>query len=216
MNFILGSIFSFTILIAGIIALIRFRQIHKTYYLFLYFVWLACLNELLSYFLATTKHSTFLNNNIYVLFESLLIILFLKKRLSAMKYNIIFHILIVSIIGAWGYENLILGKIFTVSSYFRVYYSFVLVLLSITTINKLLSTVRTNIFANSVFLICIGFILYFTIKILVEIFWLYGIYNQNFQSLVYNIIIYINLFTNLIYALAILWMPKKQIFTMPS
>jgi hypothetical protein len=67
------------------------------------------------------------------------------------------------------------------------------------------------------FLICNAFIIYFTFKILVEAFWLYGVNESvNFQAMVFDISSYINVFTNLIYALAVLWMPMKRVFTMPS
>lgn len=211
------KLFSLSILFAGIVAIVRFRKINKIYHPFLYLVWLACFNEILNLVFLANKLPVAVNNNIYVLLESLLILWFFKNMLFLNKKSSLFLAACIFLLALWTYENMLEGKIYSISSYFRICYSFIIVLLSITTINKLLSTVRRKISSNSVFLICTSFIIFFTFKILVETFWLYGVsLTRNFQVIIYNIIIYINLFTNLVFALAILWMPKKQIFTMPS
>jgi len=93
-------------------------------------------------------------------------------------------------------------------------YSFCVVLLGIRVINDLLFTER-DLLKNPTFLICIGIIIFFTYQIIEEMFWLYGlkesaIFRQNIQS----ILMIINLLSNLIYALAILWMRKRQAFTL--
>src|SRR5665647_455347 len=115
--------------------------------------------------------------------------------------------------------NLILGKINFVSSWFRITYSFLIVLMGITGINKLMlldinkpiGMNSSNIFKNPVFLICIGSIVFFTFKLIVEIFWFYGLNaSKDFRLDVYDILIYINLIVNLVYALAVLWIPAKQ------
>ena len=68
-----------------------------------------------------------------------------------------------------------------------------------------------------VFLISIGFIIYFTYEILVEAFSLYGLNNSlEFQKNVYMILTYLNLFVNLLYALAILWIPRKRVHMLLS
>lgn len=217
MNFLTAVIISFSILIAGAIAIFRYRHIHRSYYYFIYFIWAGCFNEIISFFLVINRLPNSINNNIYVLFESLLIIIFFK-HLKVLKNKLkLFLSIVISTIILWSFENIIQGKIVSVSPYFRIYYSLIIVLLSITTINNLITTVRKNVLTNSYFLICAGFIIYFTFKILIEAFWFYGLKQSGeFQFLVYNIMAYINLIINLIYALAILWMPRKQIFTMPS
>lgn len=217
MNFVLAVIINFSVLIAGIVAIIRYKRIHKSYYPFLYFIWVGCINEVLSFFLVKKGFHTYINNNIYVLVESILIIYFFKKLKVFKRNDNLFLFILSGLTILWIFENLIQSKILTVSVFFRISYSFIIVLLSITTINSLITTIRKNILTNANFLICASFIIYFTFKILVEAFWLYGLNSSiKFQSAVYNIMIYINLLCNLIYTLAIIWMPRKQIFTMPS
>ncbi len=215
MSFTLMIIFNFSILVAGLIAVIRYGKIHKSYRPVIYCVWVACFNEIISFVLAKNGYYTVINNNIYVLIEALLIIHFFNNIRVFKKNKVLFIIIFSCLILIWFLDNQFLKRITSVSSYFRILSSFVIVLLSIISLNNLLLTTRKNLIQNSVFLLCVGFIIYFTYKILVEVFWLYGLnVGRDFQLVIYRILSYINLFTNLVYALAILWMPRKQVFTM--
>lgn len=102
---------------------------------------------------------------------------------------------------------------------FRIAYSFLIVILSVATISLLLYqnihtpwlTEERNIFLHPVFLICCGAVIFFIFKLVIEIFWLYGIdRSSDFRKNLYHILIYINPAVNLIYTLAILWIPRKQ------
>ena len=64
---------SFSIIIAAIIGWIRFKKINPAYYPFLYCIWLAFLNEIISVIFASRGHSDAINSNIYMLAEALLI-----------------------------------------------------------------------------------------------------------------------------------------------
>ncbi|HMJ48489.1 MAG TPA: hypothetical protein VK498_14245 [Ferruginibacter sp.] len=217
MRYDLAVIIILILIIAGTLAIGRYKKIHNSYYPFLYLIWLGCINELLSLFLVLNGYQNAINNNIYVLGESLLILYFFKNLKMFNKTGKIFLVLLSALIILWFYENLILWKITSVSTYFRITYSFIAVLLSITSINNLLLKVRKNIFTNPDFLVCAGFIIFFTYKILVEVFWLYGLtLSTTFRTLIYGIMDYINLFCNILFALAVLWMPRKQIFTMST
>ncbi len=217
MSFELAVILSFTILIPGLFSLVRYAHIHRSYYPFLYLIWLGCINELLSFILVMNRINSSINSNIYVLAASLLIVYFLKRQNAFKNFKHLFWAIINGLIILWVIENIILGKLTSVSVFFRIIFALIIVLLSITLINNSISNVRKNILTNSEFLISTAFIISFTFKILVETFWLYGLNSSpNFQIFVYDIMIYINVLCNLFYSFAILWMPKKQIFTMQS
>lgn len=216
MSFALLVFFSLSILIAGVLAIIRFKNINPVYYPFIYCIWMGCANEIYSLVLVLNGRSNSVNNNIYVGIEALLLTYFLVKTRLFRAGPRFFYFIATGIVCCWIFENIILHKIFTVSTYFRIAYAFLLVLMSIMVINNLITSTHKKIFSNPVFLICTGIIVYFTFKIVVEVFWLYGLnLSPAFQAVVYDIMNYINLFTNLIFALAILWMPRKQVFTMP-
>ena len=217
MSWTLNAIFSFSILLAAIIGIIRFKNISPNYYPFIFSLWIGSLNEIVSYFLIRNSVSNALNGNIYVLIESLLISWQFKKWDAFKNNRWVFEIIIILFVTSWIIENFFISRITSFSSYFRVLYSFIIVLISVNTINELIIRERRNIMKNSVFLICTAFIIYYTYKVLVETFWIYGLnYSRGFRNNVYFILTYVNLLANLIYALAVLWMPMKQRFTLPS
>ena len=212
---ILSSL-SFSIYIAGIIGVVRFKKINQQYYPFLYCIWLGCLNEIISITLANNFYNSSTSNNIYILVESILLIFFFKNLGLFNSRKIIYYLIIAGFICEWFIENFILGQITVVSAYFSIFSSFVIVLMSISTINELIIRNSSRIFANATFLLCLGFIVFFTYQVLVYAFWIYGAQSDTgFLLNIFTILIYINLLTNLIYALAVLWMPKKLEFTLP-
>jgi len=215
MSFELSVILSFSILIAGFISVIRFSKIGSLYYPFIYLIWIGCVNETISYFLVIYRSNNVVNGIIYDLCESLLLLWFFKNLGVFNRKKAIFYFFAGFFIVLWIAESFFknhFGSAF--NSYFSIGYSFSIVLLSITAINKLLFQER-EIIKNPAFLICIGIVFFFTYKVVIEMFWLYGLgKSENFQSRVYIILLYINFLCNLIYALAILWMRKKQAFTL--
>ncbi len=216
MSHTLIVIFSSSIVIAAVLGWIRFKRIDPTFFPFIYCLWLGTLNEAISFFITLQGESTAINNNLYVLCESLLLIwLFYNWKSYPDKFFMLFFILTLSF--AWIIENFLIFSIRNVSSYFRILYSFLIVCLSVLTISKLIARHRNNLIRNASFLICTGLIIYYTYKILVETFWLYGLNaSRDFRMRVYFLLFCINLITNLIFAFAVLCMPRKQPFTMRS
>lgn len=216
MNYTLIVIFSFSIFIAVIISIVRFRFISRSFYPFVYCLWIGLINEGISYFITLSGHTNAVNNNIYILIESILIVWQFKRWGLFRRRRYLFGLIIFLFIGVWLIENFIVSHITLIGSYFRVTYSFIIVLLSIHLINELIVKERGNLLKNAIFLFCVTFVIYYTYKVFVEIFWLYGLNSsKNFRIRVYDILAYINLLSNLIYALAILWIPKRQKFTLP-
>jgi hypothetical protein len=215
MNYYLIVTFSFSILIAGIIGLFRFTKIQKSYYPFLFFVWLGTLNEIVSFLIVQHGGKSIVNNNIYVLLEALVILYFFQMNQFLKKWVTV-TASILFIVG-WAIELFFIRNLHEVGIYFRIGYSFVIVLISIETINKILVTGEKQLLKSSMFLICVAFICYFTYKVLINTFWLYGLSkSMHFLSIIYSILIFINLFTNLIYALATLWIPRKPLSLLQS
>ena len=212
MNFYLSVVSGYSLLIPGVISIFRLNVIRDTYYPFILFIFLGCFNEAISIFLATNGYYTIINSNIYVLLACLLLIQSVNKnRLCKHHSHLYITILSLSII-IWIFESFIMRDIEQTSSYFRIYYSFLIVILSITTINKIIISETGDLLSNSLFLICVCFIGYYTLKVLIEAFLIYGIKYSNIVLVnIYTILIYVNLIINLVFALAILWIPRKQI-----
>ena len=112
-------------------------------------------------------------------------------------------------------ENIVFGHIISIVPYFRFLYFFLIVLLSINKINFMITHEMRNLFRNPKFLICIGFIIYF-IYMIVD-FWAFEISLLGDQSIVLRISFlmdYVNVISNIIYAIAFWMIPKPQKFTL--
>jgi hypothetical protein len=204
---------SLSIFIAGIIGIFRFAQIDNKYRPFIYLIWIGCFNEALSIYLASTGHYTIINSVLYSLCESLFLLWFFKKQGIFNNRKNLFYFLIGFLFVIWFIESFFrksFGSNFTY--YFNVVYYFIVVLFSIRVINDLLFTEK-ELLQSPIFWICIGLILFFTYGIMVRIFWLNGLKSSTaFISFVQSINILINFLTNLIFALAVAFMRKRQAF----
>ena len=217
MTYVLSVILSLSIAFPAIAGAIRLKKINAVYYPFVYCIWLGLLNEMLGVFLAINGYSNAFNNNLYVLAESILFTwLFYKWGLPGHIKKLFTFIILIYVI-VWIGETFLFGRMKHNVSFFRMMYAFIIVLLSIQGLYWQLILEKRNILKNSIFLICTGFIIYYTYKIIVGIFWLNGLRaSLEFQLSINMIMAYINCFVNLIYGFAVLWMPTKHRFSLPS
>jgi hypothetical protein len=208
-------VLSYSVFIAGIIGILRFSQIQKMYRPFIYLIWAGCLCELLSTYFAYAYHNNLAVGSIYSLCESLLLLWFFN-RLGTFKHrNKILYTLVVVFIIIWLVDNVFSSRLNEkVTFYFDIFYAFIVVLLSIRALNELLFTEK-EFLKNPTFLISVGLIIFFTYIIIVKLFWLYWLRESvHFLMNVQSIMALINCFSNLIFALAVLWMRKRRPFTL--
>lgn len=213
----LSDISAYSIFIAGVIAIVRFKKINKIFYPFLICLWIGCINEVLSEILIESGNTTLANNNVYVLIESIMLLWYLKNTGLFHKSRLTMPILSGFFLITWFTENLLNHTLQKQDYYFRIIYSFVIVILSINAVNKIIVTNRKSILRNADFLLCIGFIIYFAYKALVQAFAIYGYDKANMSFLmgIYDLMMYVNFSINLVYALAVLWMPKRLAYIYP-
>ncbi|HVB03330.1 MAG TPA: hypothetical protein VNE41_06390 [Chitinophagaceae bacterium] len=205
--------FSLAILIAAIIALVRFRNVDPLYRPFLILVWVASLTEIISHVLAKRYRNDAISNNIYTLAECMLYFWQFRNWGFFSAWKKVFSPLLAVFIIAWLVENLILSSPEVFNSFFPVLYSGTLVLMAIRQISILIVEVGGRLLTNARFLICSGIIIFFTYTLLVKIFVYFDAgESREFLVHIYYIIIYVNLFVNLLFAFAILWMPRKPNF----
>lgn len=205
----------FSIFLPGLIGIIRFRKIDRLYHPILGYIWLTCLNEVVSYVMILNGHYTFINNNIYSLPEFLLFLAFFRNSRTLGKR--VYSLVALFFIGLWIVDCLVLKKLTnTVCNYFNLSAYFVIVMLSINKINDLISSLKTKLQTNSTFILVTAFIIFFTYSILIQAFWSYGLsHTENkwaFLSALNNVLSYIILFTYCLYSIAILLMPQKEPF----
>lgn len=149
------------------------------------------------------------STNIYSLAEILLITWqfvnwnFFKDPKTGMGLSLLFICVYVA-------DIFFLPRLHNYTPYFNIICSLVLVIMSILTINKVILEENKSLVKSATFLICIAFIIHFTNLALVEIFYIYGLTQGiTLADRIYDIFQVMNLVTNLIYALAIIWIPRK-------
>src|SRR5690606_4904560 len=96
-----------SILIPGILGLVKFRKINQVYYFFIIFIWAGIINEGLSYVLIQSGRSNAINSNIYLLTESILI-LFLFKGWHLFQNSMqVFYAVFILFTGVWILESFV-------------------------------------------------------------------------------------------------------------
>ncbi len=217
MNYWLVVIFSFSIIIAATIGWVRFRKINPAYYPFIYCIWLAFLNEILSFIFAQTIRDNSVNNNLYALAESLLIVWqFRNWGIFKNKDNLFYTVLAIFTAG-WVTDHFILNHLTTFTYHYRIAYSFVTVLFSVNMINTVIVRERKSLLKNPAFLICTAYVINFTYYVMYMTLYLYSSeINWDFLNKLTGIMPYANLLSNLLFALAVLWIPARQRFTLPT
>lgn len=202
---------SLSVLFPFLIGLLRWRVISQRYYpLFIVFCF-ALLVEILYAF--TSKDMAWVpGNNLYILVESILIPLqFIAWGYMDKKHKALYIVTGILILG-WITEHLIIGNITRLYPYFRMFYSLLIVLLSINMLNYLVIHEERNLIRHPVFIICTGFIIFFTYQLVYE-----GIYHvvSNLESIntsklnaAFSII---NAICNILYGIAFLLVPTRNI-----
>jgi hypothetical protein len=207
----------YSVLLAAVIGFLRYRKVTRDDRPFFFIVWIAGISEIMSAVLTSAMHSTSVNNNIYVLIEALLYAWLFDRwgSLSRKKNRLL--VLQGFIVLVWILDNLILHRLTHTNSLFRIVSSFIMVFLAINQINQLITTERGNLMRNSRFLISAGMVIFFSYKAIIEtFFWIQLPFSDTFYIYVLLIMDYVNLFVNLIFALAGLWIPTRRKFILPS
>jgi hypothetical protein len=214
MSSVLVFLISLTILLPLLAGFIRLGSVRIGYLPFFWIIIIGCINEVISFVLI--KHfrvSNAVPNNINILVEWTLIAWQFHQWGLFKKNKLIYRLLLVGMVLFWITENLIFWQIKVFSPYFCFFYSFLTVLFSVNEINFMITHKNRNLFMNPRFLICIGFIICYLYKIIYE--WAYQISlfgKSEFTAIVESLFAYINALTNIIFALALLIIPRREKF----
>lgn len=213
-NYFLLIFFNYSIIIAAIIAAFRYTSIMADYYPFIFFIWLGLFNEILSFILIYNYQSNAINSNIYVLAEYLILLLqFYKWSDNGCKK---YYWLAAIGIAVWIADNFIVNNLNDNNSVFRVFYSFIIIFFSIDKVNNLLVFEYGNLLKHPVFITCITFTFYYGVKAFVEAFNMVHLgLNPVILKDLWIILYFVNGTANLLYAIAVLCIPKKIKFILP-
>lgn len=217
MQFEVNALYSLS---AGAGALAGWIRIKKTDPAFVPFILLLTAGftaEIISILLIKAGYSNAPVYNVYALLEALLLIrlfyrwgFFTGMRSMPAMFYFLFPAVWLS---EWVYRN----DVTSFSSFFVIGYSVIIVFLAINQLQLVLFTEPFRLYQHPVFLICMGLLVYFTSTILIELFWFYGLNKSSaFRLRIYDIFSYINLFTNILFLIAVLWIPLKPHYILRS
>ena len=209
MTLLLYFLSSFSVVIAVLISFFILSKADKRFLPFILLLYIGLITELINRYLDTIGMDSQISTNIYALFEILLITwLFTNWGFYKDPKRSIW--LVFLFIAVYVADIFFLPKLHYYTPYFNIFSSLVLVIMSILTINKVILDENKSLVKSATFLICIAFIIHFTNLALVEIFYIYGLTQGiTLAARIYDIFQVMNLVTNLIYALAIIWIPRK-------
>ncbi|MCS3801761.1 hypothetical protein [Niastella sp. OAS944] len=212
-------ILSLSIGLAVIIGIVRFRRIDSSYYPFLYNAIAALSVEILNRILNVTGHPhafTFMLNVFsYIDFFFFLWLfhnwgLFNRRKTTFIAIASVFFII-------WLVSNIILTGFIKNNSYFFILYAFALIFFSVNTFNKMVVNERSSIYRNPKFWICLGIIIFYSFFIVVFATGLSVFFERNmsrvFRRELWAISVYSNLLVNLLYAVAVICIPRKKNYT---
>lgn len=206
-----AAITGFSIVIAAVIGLVRFKQAATAYRPFFYIVWLGLLNHSFSLISVYYFRTNTVNGNIFVLAEALLYILLFRNWGTFREKKRLGEALSLFLVLVWVTDNLLVHTLWTANAGFRIVTAFVMIFLTLEQLTKHISTARQSLLRHPIFIICSGLLMYFSYKAFIEVFFL--LKSDGSLTLMYNIytiMVYVNCFVNLTFAWAILWIPKKN------
>ncbi len=208
--------YSGTIMMAlGVVfAFIRRKSIGTYYRPYYVFLIVAFVFDSLFKIIIDLGYKTPFISNCYVLIE-FPIFLWLFYNWSSRNNKIFFIGLFLAGILIWVFDNLIMNSIFQINSYYRIYYSTVLILCSINQLNKVIFQDNITLWKNAIFLISITSIVYYSYRVFIESLFLFQQeFSNDFFRGVYFIMVIVNFLAHLVYTLAVLCIPAKQEFTL--
>ena len=207
---------SYSIVVAAVAGLIKLRALHGAYRPFVFISLASLANEVISHILITHQKSNALAINIFGIVDAGLWLWQFKKWSSHVKDRIVLRVCMIAMLLLWFVENVAYGKIFVFGSVYPITFSVVMVILSAIGVSRQVAREKENLLSTPTFLICGGAIFFYTYRIFIECFFAPGIAkSQLFLSNVFIILSFVNFFVNIIYALAVLWIPQKKKFSLP-
>jgi hypothetical protein len=205
----LEFLLSLSILLPLIAGIIRSAVIQRSYYPIIYLIIAGFVTEMASHF--SDKNAVIAN--IYILAEFIIYCWQFYNLKNVLRKKSSLYILIFLFTLLWLIENIVLKKITTFDLYYRIIYSFTLVLLAVNQLNYLIINERENILFNAIFILCSAMIIFYSYKCLVEIFFRYA-HNSDTEAYIFSIQAYINVLFNILLTLVVLCLPKKRIITL--
>jgi hypothetical protein len=210
----IAFILSLSVFIPLITGLVRYGELPVSYFPLIYLLGIGLINEVVSY-LFFYNSTNAIPTNIYFLVEFFFFIWQFRAWKNIIRKNWVHRSLLIVMTAIWVIENVILGRLDEFSPFFQVIYSMLLILLAVNQLNWLLVNERGDIVTNPIFIICIAIIIFYSYKVLTEVFYFYAPENL-MKNNIFVIESYVNVGYNVLLAIAILCIPQRRNFIQPS
>lgn len=203
-------------MIPAIIGLVRYRQMDRRYHPF---VWICCFtvcNELFKFYLNLQNITSTASYNIAVIAVCYLYLyLFWGWGLLRQPRGLVYCLAAI-LLAVWVADHFLIGgnRIHARTNLFRVCFAVTIVTTSIENLSRLVTLEKHSLARNAQFLICLSLTLYYTFRIVTDVFMPLGSFSRSFQ---FNMATTQRIFLQSLYftfALAALWIPRKKKFTM--
>lgn len=218
-SLVLMKISSASLSIPLIPIILKFKRINRDYYPFIFFIILCSINDLIA---AVQFHvldkETNLNYNLYYLFEACLLTYQFKKWGNFHKSKIWFIMILLLYFLFWIIESFITKVYLSINSYYLIFYSLSLIMMSINTMCTPEKDCSSNILISPRLMICCTFILFYSIMILTETFSAYSLRTSlEFKWRMLDLLHIVNIICNASYFFAIFQLIKKpKCYTMEN
>jgi len=214
MSYVLSVIMAFSILLPAFTGLYRYKYLQPDDRLFVMILCLGCLNELVSLATVYSTGTNAVTFNFYILAESiLLVVMFYRWSIRLNRRKTIFEGSTLLVV--WIIDNVYNGNIQNFYGAFGLYCSLVIMYYAIRYISRCIAFDNGNLLHNGRCMIGISLLLYFSIKIITDTFFIMDIgISMELEADILFIVSIINVVTNILYFYAILCLKRKTAFTL--
>lgn len=193
------------------LGLIKHKKIHYKYKSFILLLALYAATEVSGLVLIKLNRGAYLTllMNIFVLLDFIFLFIMLSKwtknKMERTDFMIIFLFVLL-----WIWDNFFFSKLSVTNSIFRISYSLIICVKSISLINKQLMRIDKLFFKNPSFIIGFTLLLFFTYKSIYETIYLVNLnLNKEISYLAFYVLVFVNFLSYLLFIIAILCMEKK-------
>jgi hypothetical protein len=203
---------SWVIIIPALIALAKFSTMTKEFKPLACNIWLGVLAEVTATVLRISIKNNLYAYNVFMLFDFVTILWLFHNWGAFVRYHpllrrgfLIFFILL------WVTDNFIISSISRDNIIFRMCYSLVLVLFAINQLSNIYIRNNSYLVKNPYLYVCLGIIFYYSFSAFIYLINSSSLFEPGPALWKYTTLIYVivNAAANLLYAIALLWMPKK-------
>lgn len=211
MSIPISSLLGLAIGIGAIGSLFRVRSTDPTFYPFYFFLWAGFIHESGDWLLVSQGYITAWNDNVYAL-VSVMIGIWQFWEWGLWRNRDWVYLVLLTVLGlCWLVESCIRLDERSMNSWFLLISSLSMVLMSIWWISVLFYREDGILIRNPAFLICFGFLVFYSVFILVESTWVNGLIGRpGVYRVVYSILGWVKLVTSIVFGIAVKWVPISK------